>query len=188
MSLDVDALLKDWDYSTFFSIPGSIDTWDVVDRVERYVVNKHFDKHPFFDVARQSVDALYLWLAQELVMTNAFSQAVLYATSRIRNVHIRASLASVAYGEHGRVRNGIAKGAHPTLLDALRESAGLRPASVRPVQPTIDLIGLLCASLDDPICALAWIGIGNERLIFLSMKRFGNASKHFFQSRPSSRS
>jgi hypothetical protein len=166
MSLNALDLLAQWQYDDFFGLPTERPESAAIDRVEHYVVSRKLEEHPFFDLAAEDLIALHLWLSQELVMTNAFAQAVLYATSRIRNVHIRSCLSAVAYGEHGRVRRGRAMKSHPTLLDELRRTAQLDPSAVAPLSPTVELVGFLCSSLDDPLTALAVIGIGNERLIF----------------------
>lgn len=98
-------------------------------------------------------------------MTNAFSQLVLRAASQIRNVHVRAILTEIAYGEHGRARGGFAKRAHPWLLERMRMSIGLDRHRVKPQRPTTEFIRRLANRLTEPLEAVAFIGIGNERLI-----------------------
>lgn len=158
--------VDNWNYERFFDPPVRNEGLAMVeDDVERLVGDAQLDKHPFFDHAREKSDLILLWVSQELVTTNAFSQIVLSAASRIDNVHQRAVLAEVAYGEHGRMRNGLAKAAHPWLLEQMRLSLGVDRSSIAPVAPTIDFISRLNGSLVDPLSATAFIGVGNERLI-----------------------
>ncbi len=156
--------IANWRYSKFFDrMPEP--RFDLTDGLERLVADAALEKHEFFARAHQSTAALRLWVSQELVMTNAFSQIVLRAASQIENVHARAILAEIAYGEHGRARKGFAKRAHPWLLDQLRESVGLLKEEIRPLAPTVGFIGRLVDRICDPLEAVAFIGIGNERLI-----------------------
>lgn len=157
--------LSTWQYDSFFDpIPNSAGT-DLTSELEQLVEDARLDQHEFFAMARRSKNALTLWVSQELVMTNTFSQLVLAAAAQIRNVHARAVLAEIAYGEHGRSRQGIAKRAHPWLLERMRASIDLSRSEVQPRQPTIDFIARLASRIDDPLQAIAFIGIGNERLI-----------------------
>lgn len=157
--------LNGWTYDDHFASPGEGELHPVVDRVEDYIVRRDLGSHPFFARARASKAALEVWVSQELVMTNAFSQIVLAAASRIGNVHLRASLTEVAWGEHGRFRKGGAYKSHPWLLHRLRQSVRLVPSRVRPIQATRVLIDDLQRAIDVPIRAAAAIGVGNERLI-----------------------
>src|SRR5688500_7363452 len=79
--------LDDWTYDDFFDRPraGSAGfSFDaVVNEVDEAVASRTLDTHRFFDLAAASADALLLWVSQELVMTNAFSQLVLLAASRV---------------------------------------------------------------------------------------------------------
>lgn len=174
MNTDVlppDMLMLDaWNYRKFF-LPTDTPMHPVVDEVEKYIVSRDLSRHPFFGYARRDRGALELWLAQELVMTNAFSQIVLAAASRVQNVHVRSILVEVAAGEHGHVRSGVAKRAHPWLLHGLRDSVGLPMEDVKPAAPTIEFIRRLEeSSRAHPLAALAWIGVGNERLILPEYK------------------
>jgi hypothetical protein len=157
--------LDSWRYAELFEPLTGSSTHSVVDRVEAYVESVELQHHPFFAQAAVSKSALTLWVSQELVMTNAFSQLVMYAASRITNVHARAVLAEVAYGEHGRAKRGLAKASHPWLLNQLRDSIGLSTTAVKPEKPTRDFIQRLASGLHSPLASIAFIGVGNERLI-----------------------
>ena len=159
--------LDHWHYQEHFLPPDQCDQHPVVDQIEAYIADKDLASHPFFTLAATDPQALELWLSQELVMTNAFSQIILAVASKVENVHIRAVLTQIAYGEHGNTREGVARRAHPWLLHKLANSVGLTPDSVKPREATINLISrLAAASATEAILpAIAWIGVGNERLI-----------------------
>ncbi len=155
-----------WDYELHFMPPGGTERHPVVNEIEAFIDQKDLASHPFFTLAAMDSRALELWLSQELVMTNAFSQVVLAAASRVQNVHVRAILTEIAYGEHGHVKGGLARRAHPWLLHKLADSIGLDPDSVSPHEATAHLIAKLANSVaEGTLPALAWIGVGNERLI-----------------------
>lgn len=170
--------LHDWNYMDFFARPAGSSLHPVVEHVEAYVEARDFAAHPFFEIAQRKREALETWVAQELVMTNAFSQIVMCAASRVRNVHLRAVLAEVAMGEHGRLRNGFARAAHPWLLHELGRSMNLAQEQVRPLPATVAFLERLAATVDTPIRAIAAIGVGNERLIVPEY----NAIKRCFES------
>ena len=157
--------LQSWTHSEFF-LPTEVSAiHPIVEKVEEYIAATSLDQHPFFAEAKVNTNALLMWASQEIVMTNAFSQIVLFAASRVRNVHIRAVLAEVAYGEHGRCKRGLAAKSHPWLLEQLRTSVGLSSEEVKPHPATISFIGRLCEFLESPLSSIAGIGVGNERLI-----------------------
>jgi hypothetical protein len=158
-------LMSHWKYSLFFNRLLDVRENPVVREIERYINERRLDEHPFFRLAFNSKAVLSLWVSQELVMTNAFSQMVLRAASYIPNVHARAVMAEIAFGEHGTARRGFAEHAHPQLLDQLRASINLDPALIEPAMPTRDFISRLRSHLTDTLTALAYIGVGNERLI-----------------------
>ena len=54
---------------------------------------------------------------------------------------------------------------HPWLLHQLRESIQLSTNDVYPMTATIGFIDRLAGSLEDPLAAIAYLGVGNERLI-----------------------
>ena len=96
--------LDNWNYSAFFDRIPKRSAERLTGELDFLVAEACLDQHPFFGAAERSLDVLSLWVSQELVMTNAFSQLVLSAASRIQNVHTRAVLAEIAYGEHGKSR------------------------------------------------------------------------------------
>jgi Iron-containing redox enzyme len=157
--------LGEWSHAEFFEPSRFSELHPIVNDVEAYIASVELNRHPFFSLAEKNADALLLWVSQELVMTNAFSQIVLAAASAIRNVHVRSVLAEVAYGEHGRCKHGVAAKSHPWLLDQLRSSVGLSDSSVHPHEATVAFIDRLCGFLHSPLAAIAGIGVGNERLI-----------------------
>ncbi len=159
--------LNDWEYSDYF-LPN--DQWDgrwhpVITKIETYLKDNALDQHPFFELAASNRGVLRLWVTQELVMTNSFSQIVLRAASNVRNVHVRSILCEVASGEHGRFRRGGAFKSHPWLLHKLGKSLDVAESDVGPLGPTRRLIERLASTADRPLEALAFIGVGNERLI-----------------------
>jgi hypothetical protein len=158
--------LDDWDYAAYFDPAADASSCTPIDdEVERYIEEVELEKHPFFDRAISNRSTLALWVSQELVMTNAFSQIVLSAAAQCRNVHARAVLTEIAWGEHGRMRNLVANRAHPWLLEQLRESVQLPREQIRPLDPTIAFIERLSAQVGNTLDAVAFIGVGNERLI-----------------------
>ncbi|WP_155372680.1 iron-containing redox enzyme family protein [Catellatospora vulcania] len=162
----IDSLkLENWVYSEFFDVPTDVELDPAVEELETYIDEIRLQEHPFFSSAMADVEALRLWVSQELVMTNAFSQIVLSAASAIQNVHLRAVLAEVAYGEHGALKGSKAAKSHPWLLNQLRDSLNISPEEVRPMPPTVRFVERLVHFLDDPLTAVAAIGVGNERLI-----------------------
>ena len=157
--------LDEWEYGTWFMPPPTTELHSAVDDVERYIQSRQLEDHPFFKAAYESEKALRLWVCQELIITNAFSQIVLFSAATLVNVHLRSMLTDVAFGEHGIVRNRIAQRAHPWLLNQLRESMDIAMDEVRPAPATLALIKRLAESTNHPLKAVAWIGVGNERLI-----------------------
>lgn len=157
--------LNDWTYQDYFLPLPDGGLHPVIARIEEYITAIDFRALPFFQLARTSKLALELWVTQELVMTNAFSQLVLRAASEIKNVHLRAVLCEVATGEHGRVRRGIARRSHPWLLNELRESIDLDMRRVMPIGATATFLRALEETTSNPLEAIAAIGVGNERLI-----------------------
>jgi len=155
----------EWNYEEYFSPPSSPLRHPVIFEVEKYVETRHLQAHPFFEVAIESPEALKMWVTQEIVMTNPFSQIVLKAASLFKNVHLRAMLTEVALGEHGRVKDGVAKAAHPWLLHLLRESLSIPIESICPFPETQEFLQGLSNGCNSPIEAVAAIGVGNERLI-----------------------
>jgi Iron-containing redox enzyme len=167
-----------WSYEEHFSPPKPSNRHPAVDVIEDYISQIDLKSHPLFLAANSNKSALNLWITQELIMTNAFSQIVLEAASSIRNVHIRSILCEIAFGEHGKFRNGLAAKSHPWLLHLLRESVGIKPSEIKPLSPTIDFISRLKSYCSTSLGAIAAIGVGNERMIIpeytVILESFGN--------------
>jgi hypothetical protein len=157
--------LDQWDYGVWFMPPPTTDLHPAVDEVEAYIQSQKLEDHAFFKAAYESERALKLWVCQELIITNAFSQIVLFSAATLVNVHLRSMLTDVAFGEHGVVRNRLANRAHPWLLNQLRDSMNIAMDEVTPARATRSLIKRLAESTNHPLTAVAWIGVGNERLI-----------------------
>ncbi|HWA74166.1 MAG TPA: iron-containing redox enzyme family protein [Polyangiaceae bacterium] len=156
--------LENWSYDARF-LPVPRGFHPVVAEVAASVECCRLHEHPFFELAARERAALGIWLSQELVMTNAFSQLLMYAASNLVNVHQRAVLSEIAFGEHGAVRGGLARRAHPWLLHRLREAMQIPPSAIVPAPPTLVLIEKLAQAASDPITATAALGAGNEHLI-----------------------
>lgn len=158
--------LDDWSYDRYFR-PWINRDWDkAIPSIEAYIASISWSGLPFFDHAYKCPELLKLWTSQEIITTNAFSQAVLAAASTIPNVHLRAVLSTVAQGEHGWVDSeGHATDSHPWLLHLLRESLNIPAGAIQPIRVTRDFICFLEDSVADPISAAATIGVGNERLL-----------------------
>ena len=154
-----------WEYDTFFEPLPSAAIENLMTGVHALMREADLPSHPFFSLAESSKALLELWVSQELVMTNAFSQLVLLAAARTRNVHARAVLTEVASGEHVLAKDGTAFDSHPWLLERLRASLSIPKNSVTPLLPVVEFIERLESSLSDPMAALAYIGIGNEMMI-----------------------
>jgi len=157
--------LDRWEYSELFDPMPAVDYTSLMSDVRHLARSANLPSHPFFKLAAREMSALELWVTQELVMTNSFSQLVLYAAAQTCNVHARAILTEIAKGEHELVDDGGAFESHPWLLERLRESLSIERGSVRPLAPVLAFIGRLAAHVSDPLGAIAFIGIGNELII-----------------------
>lgn len=163
---NVDMLrLDEWCYGSWFDAPIATGLPSVRPAAERLAADAELEKHPFFICALADPRAVLCWLTQELIITNAFSQLVLAAAAVLPNVHHRSILAEVASGEHGKFRDGAARAAHPSLLERLRTSIGIERSDVKPLAPTVHFLSRLASRIPDPIASVAFIGVGNERLI-----------------------
>lgn len=157
--------LTDWQHTDFFTPTSQPVLHPVIAEIEDHIKSVNLEGHSFFEYAKTSKDALKLWVSQELVVTNAFSQIVLNAASHVKNVHIRAIFAEVAFTEHGISRKGTAVKSHPWLLNMLRHSIGINENNIKPSMAAIDFLSYLDGCSNDPIAAIAAIGVGNERMI-----------------------
>src|SRR5258708_32609125 len=129
-----------WTYEHWFHEPKVAEDYGLVAAAEAYIAARALDQHPYFHLAAQSVDALKLWVTQELIMTGPFSQIVLRAPSVFENVHLRPMIMEVARGEHGPVRGHLAPTAHPWLLHRLRDSMGIPEEEVWPFEETQEFL------------------------------------------------
>jgi len=77
--------LDEWTFEDWFLPLPAMEQQPVIKRIEHEVEAADIGNHPFFRLACRSRPALELWVTQELVISNAFSQIVLAAASRIVN-------------------------------------------------------------------------------------------------------
>jgi Iron-containing redox enzyme len=161
----ISEVRESWNYSECFAVPPSME-WprEIRDAAAVQRRAKIF-KHSFFDVARQSREAIRIWAAQEAVVTGTFSQLLMVAASQLKNVHQRALLLEVAVGEHGENTQEGARQSHPWLLHLLCESLDLTPTEVVPLEPTVKFLQVLADSTADPLRALGAFGVGNELML-----------------------
>lgn len=167
-----------WEYENWFK-PYQLDDRDWhphIRTAQRYVDESAIGCHPFFTYASSHFDAVAAWVSQELVVTGPFSQLLLFVASKIENVHVRARVAKVAYGEHLGLRRGVASRAHPWLLDRLRDAIGVPETSVGPLPETaafLEQLTKLCSR--STIAGVAAIGVGNEHLLLPEYEGMRNA-------------
>lgn len=121
--------------------------------------------HPFFDRASESPDALKLWVSQEAVVTNPFSQILFLTLSNVRNVHVRALLLPVIFGEHGKFSIDHAGSSHPWLIWELCRSLGIGGAPIVPTRAVREFVQTLEKVACNPMLALGALGIGNELML-----------------------
>jgi hypothetical protein len=155
-----------WHYEEWFAPAPSAESHAALEFADKLVADCHIERHPFFQHAARSRQALRIWVAQELVVTGPFSQLLLALAAKIPNVHIRAMVVEVAYGEHGRPDDCIAPGSHPWLLDRLQRSINTHQNELRPLSETegfLDQLRDICAV--SPLAAIGALGIGSERLL-----------------------
>jgi hypothetical protein len=155
-----------WQHEEWFAPAESGEPHPALTLAEDLVASCHIDQHPFFEHAAHSRRALQIWVAQELIVTGPFSQLLLCLAAQIKNVHARAMVVEVAYGEHGAPGASIATAAHPWLLDQLRESMQIHPHELQPLPPTQLFLSQLQSICDvSPLAALGALGIGSEKLL-----------------------
>jgi Iron-containing redox enzyme len=166
-----------WYYDEWFKVPRTTPVHEVIVEAGKFVDDSRIEEHPYFTFVSSSKDALRVWVSQELVVTNPFSQLLLRFGASIRNVHIRTMVMDVAHGEHGRIRNGVAKLAHPWLLHQLGCSVGLDPDEVGPLPETRTFLARIeeaCAKSD--LSAAGALGMGSEKLL---VPEYGAIKKAF---------
>ncbi|MDT7712388.1 MAG: hypothetical protein QOG46_1077 [Pseudonocardiales bacterium] len=155
-----------WRHEEWFAPTPSTEPHAVLELADRLVVDCPIGRHPFFQHAARSGQALRIWVAQELAVTGPFSQLLLALAAEIPNVHIRAMVVEVAYGEHGEPGASIASGSHPWLLEKLRRSMNI-PLNELHILPETHVflteLRDICAM--SPLAALGALGIGSEKLL-----------------------
>jgi hypothetical protein len=134
---------------------------------ERIVSSSNIEEHEFFSLARDNKRAVREWVAQELTVTNGFSQRLLSVAAQFSNVFIRQHLLDLIIGEHSTVGNdGVEYPAHPLLLQKAATIVGITVDQVVMRTPTakyLDTLRRLCEL--GPLQALGAIGVGNELLL-----------------------
>lgn len=155
-----------WRHEEWFAPAPPVEPHAVLALADKLVVDCPIERHPFFRHAARSRQTLRIWATQELVVTGPFSQLLLALAAKISNVHIRAMVVEVAYGEHGTPGESIASGSHPWLLERLRQSMAI-PESDLEVLPETELflteLHDICAV--SPLAAIGALGIGSEKLL-----------------------
>jgi len=155
-----------WQHDEWFAPAPSAEPHPAIALADELVANCRIEQHPFFEHASRSRSALRVWAAQELAVTGPFSQLLLVLAAKIRNVHIRAMVVEVAYGEHGTPGASIASASHPWLLDKLRDSMGILPQEVEILPETWQFLAELQEICElSPLAAIGALGIGSEKLL-----------------------
>lgn len=131
--------------------------------------NSNIGQKDFFKQACKDSDLLKLWVSQEAVVTNPFSQTLLQVISNIRNVHVRSILLPVVVGEHSKLINGTAIYSHPWLLWKLCKSMAIGEDLI--VTPPVDkFIDILNTDNENIMFSLGILGVGNERILITEYK------------------
>lgn len=172
---------KQWSYSDWFEPSSASDAHQVIALGEEYVEQVAIENHEFFVLASHSVEALKIWVGQELVVTGPTAKLMLRLASMIDNVHLRSRMAAVAWGEHSIPKNGIARRAHPWLLHRLGISLGVDSEAVSPLPETIAFLECIAMDCYAPLPGVAAIGLGNERLI---IPEYTAVKRSFAQAAP----
>jgi hypothetical protein len=158
--------LSNWKYEPYFEHVQCDSVHPAIHAAEQYVVNKHLERHEFFEYGKTSPKALKMWVTQELIVTGPFSQLIFRVCADIRNVHVRGMLSAVAAGEHGPINSeGIAESAHPWLLHKLREHLQIPCEAVKPFDETLTFLRILEEACESPLRGIGALGVGNERLL-----------------------
>lgn len=155
-----------WNHGVWFAPPADRANHPRVREALELVDQSQIELHPFFEVAARSREVLKVWVSQELIVTGPFTQHLLRLAARIDNVHLRAMVAEVAYGEHNKLKGATAERSHPWLLDRLRASVGLAPTEIEVLPETrvfLDELAEQCAG--SMLRAVGALGVGNERLL-----------------------
>jgi hypothetical protein len=163
----------------FDPLPEKLD-FTFVREAEKIERDAKIEKHPFFEVARDSKEAMILWTSQEAIITNPFSQILFSVLGKLKNVHLRSLLLPVVDGEHSRLKNGIAKNSHPWLMWKLCKSIGLTKDKIVPTKAIIDFIHVLEKSIHNPMFSLGLLGIGNELILLSEYKEIEKCFDNVF--------
>ncbi|WP_158710071.1 iron-containing redox enzyme family protein [Streptomyces katrae] len=161
----VESNFVQWQYGARFLPTASVPLHPAVEEASRLVPESGVERHPFFALAGASRPALEFWVTQELFVTGVFAQLLGLTSSALVNVHQRARFNLVLQGEHGGVKDGVARASHPWLLHKLAHSMGIVPDSVTPAEPTYEFLRDLASSMSSPISALGALGVGNEQML-----------------------
>lgn len=155
-----------WRHEEWFAPTPAVEPHAVLELADNLVMDCPIKRHPFFEHAACSRQALRIWVAQELGVTGPFSQLLLALAAKIPNVHIRAMVVEVAYGEHGEPGSCIASGSHPWLLERLRQSMNIPQNELKLLPETeVFLTELRDVCAVSPLAALGALGIGSEKLL-----------------------
>jgi pyrroloquinoline quinone (PQQ) biosynthesis protein C len=157
--------LSKWIFGEYFDPSTKTTLHPVIELANRYQTEAHVECHPFFQLARRNRNALRIWAAQEAVVTNTFSQLLLFVSSQIRNVHLRAEFMEVISGEHHSLKGSTAVNSHPWLLRRLCLSIGLKVEEIMPLPCTTKFLKVLSDSTDNLLTALGALAVGNERML-----------------------
>jgi Iron-containing redox enzyme len=154
-------------------------------RSKDYVTKAHIADHEFFELASESRPLVRLWVAQELCITNAFSQILLGVAAMLPNVYLRRHFLEVVVGEHGDPNEeGDRALPHPVLLRRAADAVGLNIDGITMLPQTqayLSTLSKICS--DGPLAALGAIGVGNEALLVDEYKAACSAFQSAFGSK-----
>ncbi|MET9959142.1 iron-containing redox enzyme family protein [Streptomyces sp. NPDC006326] len=177
----VESNFVQWQYGARFLPAESVPLHPVVEEAAGLVPGTGVERHPFFDLAADSRPALEFWVSQELFVTGVFAQLLGLTSSALVNVHQRARFNLVLQGEHGGVKDGVARASHPWLLHKLAHSMGIEPDSVTPAEPTYAFLRDLASAMSSPVAALGALGVGNEQML---VPEYGAVKRAFESAAP----
>lgn len=170
-----------WDYWAHYDATAqSYFHGTEIQQAQEYLKTREIGKHPFFAYAAQKPEALKMWAAQEVRITNLFSQVMFALLANTQNVNMRSLLLPVVIGEHSKVEwNGHAERSHPRLLAELCRKVGVylgvkdlkidgkdTPNMDYPMTPAADkFFAAMTGSIERIGYALGFLGIGTEEMI-----------------------
>ncbi|AGZ41059.1 iron-containing redox enzyme family protein [Actinoplanes friuliensis] len=175
---------EDWDYDAHFKhVPPALLPTEIA-LADALPESTNVRNHPFFDYAGAHPHALVTWVGQELFVTGLFAQLLLLTATSITNVHDRALFDQVPAGEHGPVRDGVARFAHPWLLHELAVSVGIDKRTLRILPPTEEFLRMTAQAMRTPMSALGCLGVGNEKML---VPEYAAVEQAFEKARPEAR-